>query len=488
MSEWQCVICGYIYDPAKGDPENGIEAGTSFNGLPDDWVCPLCGAEKDQFEEVTGEDDDHTEVGAEEGNPSSALNEGQRFIIVGMGVAGMTAARTLRHQRPTASITVIGAEPHLYYYRPNLIQYLAGQLPQDDLVIYDEKWYRDNSIDVRKGTEVTAINTSDGSVETAAGSAIPYDQLLLATGANSFVPPIDGAEKAGVLTLRNMADADEIGARAEPGSSAVVIGGGLLGLETAAALAHRGVKAVVLERGEHLLKRQLDSGAGEIIQGLLEERGLEIRTNASISRILGDASVNGVQLDDNAVIEANLVVIAAGVRCDIQLARAAGLEVDAGILVNAAMETSVSGIYASGDAAQLRGSRPIGIVPFAIDQAKVAAANMAESGSSTYLPSPPSNTLKVVGVDLTSIGEATASGAGYREVVEADHNAGRYKKLVIKSETRADTSRGTLAGAIWLGEKVDVEGLEKSLGESVKDENEARGLLRKLSISGGAQE
>jgi len=213
---------------------------------------------------------------------------------------------------------------------------------------------------------------------------------------------------------------------------------------------------------------------------LLEDRGLDIRTNARISRILGDASVKGVQLDDNAVIEANLVVIAAGVRCDIQLARAAGLE--------AAMETSVSGIYASGDAAQLRGSRPIGIVPFAIDQAKVAAANMAESGSSTYLPSPPSNTLKVVGVDLTSIGEATASGAGYREVVEADHNAGRYKKLVIKSETRADTSRGTLAGAIWLGEKVDVEGLEKSLGESVKDENEARGLLRKLSISGGAQE
>jgi len=148
----------------------------------------------------------------------------------------------------------------------------------------------------------------------------------------------------------------------------------------------------------------------------------------------------------------------------------------------------VPGIYAAGDAAQLRGSRPIGIVPFAIGQARVAAANMVEPGSSTYKPSPPSNTLKVVGVDLTSIGEATASGAGYREVVEADPNAGGYKKLVIKSETRADTSLGTLVGAIWLGEKVDVEGLEKSLGGSVKDEDEARGLLGRLSISGGAQE
>jgi len=279
-----------------------------------------------------------------------------------------------------------------------------------------------------------------------------YDRLLLATGARPFVPPFDGIDKQGVFTLRSLDDALAIKRRAQDTSTAAVIGGGLLGLETARALSTAGLDVTVIEFSPHLLPRQLDAEGAQLLQALLEAQGLHILTGVATEAILGQERATGVRLKGGRVVESEVVLISTGIRSRVELAHAAGLEVNRGVVVDEQLRTSAAGVYAAGDVAEFEG-RVYGIIPAATEQAQVAAANMVTDGSATYRGTIPANTLKIVGVDLTSLGEATAAGDECVILRKVDATAGVYRRLTLRA--------GKIVGAIMLGDKRDVRPLRQ---------------------------
>jgi nitrite reductase (NADH) large subunit len=351
----------------------------------------------------------------------------QRYVIVGNGVAGVTAAQSIVRADPAAEVHIFGAEPYPYYQRPRLWEFLAGEIEH----------------------------------------RIHYDRLLLATGAQPFVPLFAGADKDGVFTLRTLDDARAIKAYAGDESarsggfsrfrSAVVIGGGLLGLETARALLSLGLDVSVLECAPHLLPRQLDAEGAQVLQARLEAMGLHFLTNAVTETILGNEAVRSVRLKDGRVVEGELVLISTGIRPRIELAQEAGLEVNRGLIVDEQLRTSAADVYAAGDVAEFEGV-VYGIIPAAVEQAQVAAANMIADGSATYSGTVPATTLKIVGIDLTCLGNATATSVEFPLSVvtvlrQVDPTAGVYRRLALRD--------GKIVGAILLGDTQNVRPLKR---------------------------
>ncbi|MGQ9594494.1 MAG: NAD(P)/FAD-dependent oxidoreductase [Anaerolineae bacterium] len=383
----------------------------------------------------------------------------QRYVIVGNGVAGVTAARTLAAADSGADIQLISAEPYPYYSRPRLWEYLAGTIGLEDLYFYPPEWYERRGIRVHLGQRVVRLDLAGRKVLLADGTAVPYDRLLLATGARSFVPPIAGAEKEGVFTLRTIADAQAMRAWAEAGARrAIAIGGGLLGLETARALRLLGLEVTVVEMFPYLLPRQLDPQGAAVLATLIREMGLSIVTGATTEAILGQDRATGIRLKDGREIPGELILISAGVRSEVTLAKEAGLAVNRGTVVDAYLRTSAEGVYAAGDAAEFQGV-VYGIIPAAVEQARVAGAHMAGQQVEPYQGTVPSNTLKIVGLDLTSVGVVSPEGEGYQELRWQDEGGRRYKKFVLRD--------GRLVGAILLGDKADAAALSQLIAHGV---------------------
>ena len=403
----------------------------------------------------------------------------KRYVIVGNGVAGVTAAQSIVRADPAAEVHIFGAEPHPYYQRPRLWEFIAGQIEQDALYFRPREWYAARGIQVHLGAQVTALDTAEhrltlrpcpwssgpgteGSGQALAdGSNMHYDRLLLATGARSFVPPFDGADKKGVFTLRSLDDALAIRGYASPSSlsraggkrgGAAVIGGGLLGLETARALLSLGLEVSVIEFMPRLLPRQLDEEGAQVLQSRLEAMGLRILTGAATEAILGHERATGVRLKDRRVVDGKVVLISTGIRSRVELAREAGLEVNRGLVVDERLRTSAAGVYAAGDVAEFKGVVH-GIIPAAIEQAQVAAANMVAADSATYSGTVPATTLKIAGIDLTCLGEATATGDEFVILREVDPASGVYRRLTLRD--------GKIIGAILLGDTRDVRALKK---------------------------
>jgi len=366
-----------------------------------------------------------------------------RYVIVGNGAAGVLAAETLLKEDPAARIEVYGEEAHLAYRRPQLPEYLAGGVEVERMLIHPAAWYEEKGVVVHRGTHVEALDPAAGTIRLADGRTVAYDRLLLATGSSAFIPPIAGADMPGVFSLRTLDDARHIREYAQGRRQAVVIGGGLLGLEAARGLRALGLEVTVLEVYGWLLPRQLDRPGAEVLSGLIEALGIHILTGAAAECIAADDGVSGLRLQDGRDLPAELVLISAGVRPRAELAREAGLAVNKGVVVDAHLRTSAEGIYAAGDVAEFEG-RCYGILPAVWDQAPIAAANMA-GREALYRGTTPSTTLKVVGVDLTSIGEVNPEGEGFGELRRAEPAAGRYTKLVLRD--------GRLVGAILLGER-----------------------------------
>ncbi|MGQ9478008.1 MAG: NAD(P)/FAD-dependent oxidoreductase [Candidatus Bipolaricaulia bacterium] len=370
-----------------------------------------------------------------------------RVVIVGNGVAGITAARTIRESRPEAQIEVYTAEDCHYYPRPQLIELLAGQIAVEQAFLYDERWYRERNIEVHLASPVEGLDPNRGELKLRSGEKVGYDCLLLATGARPALPEeLPGIDQEGVFTLRILADALRLRERAAVAAAKkkemIVLGGGLLGLEAASALASSiGVRPLVLERRGWPLSRQLDRQGGELLMRLLRGKGVEVVTEAECASILEGA--RGVALVDGRLIEGDFVLVAAGIEPNCALAGEAGLKVNKGIIVDEHLRTSAPGVYAAGDAAEFQG-KVYGIIPAAIDQAKVAALNIIGK-EATYRGTIPSNTLKVSGLDLFSAGEVDPKGDGYEELRLLDTDRGVYKKLVFRG--------GRLVGAILLGTK-----------------------------------
>jgi nitrite reductase (NADH) large subunit len=375
-----------------------------------------------------------------------------RHVIVGNGVAGVTAAQAIARADPDAEVHVFGEEPYPYYRRPLLWEFIAGKIEQDALYFRPAEWYAERGIYLHLGVEVTALDyavhrlvlrPSSGQA-LADGSQVEYDRLLLATGARPYVPPCRGTDKDGVFTLRTLDDALAIKAYAETVGTAAVIGGGLLGLETARALRSAGLEVTVIEFEPHLLPRQLDTEGAKVLQSILEAQGLHVVTGARTEAVLGGACADCVLLGDDRVMPGDLVLFSTGVRSETSLARGAGLAVNRGIVVDSQLRTSAEDVFAAGDVAEFEG-RVYGIIPPAIEQARIAAANMVAPGSATYSGTLPATTLKVAGAELTSLGEAVVEAGEHDQLRHVDLAAGRYRKFVLRE--------GRVVGAILLNEQ-----------------------------------
>ncbi len=391
------------------------------------------------------------------------------LVIVGGGVAGMTAAQRLRALDPAASVTVFDADPHPYYLRPGLIEVVAGLKHLSDITPHSREWYEEQGISYRTATQVTRVDVPSRLVQLDSGDTVAYDRLLLSTGADAFCPPVPGAERYGVFTLRSAENAERILGATEKSRTAVIVGGGWLGLEMARALAVRGLEASVVEREEWLLPGQLDREGAGVLSALLHEQGIHVYT-AVAEVTLPEKGLLRVVKDSRAVtIRAELVVVAAGIRCRTDLALRAGTEARRGVVVDDWLATSISGIYAAGDVAEWRG-HVYGIIPAARDQALAAAANMVEHGSLRYRGSTPLNTLKVAGVDLAIIGDAQPRGGRGQELRHIDPANGVYRKLVLDGHTR-------LLGAVLLGDRDGVRPLQALARSGASLGDRVQGLL-----------
>ncbi|MFI5612381.1 FAD-dependent oxidoreductase [Amycolatopsis sp. NPDC051903] len=366
----------------------------------------------------------------------------RHVVVAGYGMAGARLADEIRRRDPDAErvrLTIVGAEPHPAYNRVLLSSVLAGGLTAATVRLHDEDWAARTDVDLRLGESVVAIDREHRTVETT-GGVLGYDALVLATGAEPWLPPVEGLEPGpGVLTFRTLDDCTRILDAAQPGAPVAVLGGGLLGLEAARGLAGRGANVTVVHPHGHVMERQLDAGAGRVLARRLAELGVSFRFDATAARHLpGD----GLKLDDGSFVPADLVVVAAGVRPETALAEAAGLAVDRGVLVDDLLRTSDGRIHALGDCAR-HDHAPAGLVQPAWEQAAVLADLLTGVDTAArYRGTRVVTRLKARGVDLTALGE-THDGADADVLTIDDPSGGRYGKLVVRDNR--------VTGAILLG-------------------------------------
>jgi nitrite reductase (NADH) large subunit len=366
-----------------------------------------------------------------------------RTVVVGSGLAGTLAAKTLRELDGDVEIEVFGEETHPYYPRPNLCEFLAGRLPYEKLFAFPEGWAERQRIGLHLGVKVSKIRADEKAVEIGDGRVVPYDALLLASGARASLPPLRGGERKGVFVLRTLDDALAILDHLQGRSKAAVIGGGLLGLEIARALRARGAEVGVVEFLDRLLPRQLDAAGAGILKGQIEKLGISVRLGTVTEEVLGDGEVRGLRFEGGDEVEAGTVIVAAGVKPDLDLALDAGLKTGRGVVTDDRLRTSRPEIFAAGDVAEHR-ERVYGIIPASFEQARAAAHNMLDLDL-PYQGTVPSNTLKVVGLYVTSAGLAVPEGEGFEVLTRQAPEAGIYKKIVLR--------QGRLVGAIWMGTK-----------------------------------
>lgn len=383
-----------------------------------------------------------------------------RVIVVGNGLAGTMASKTLRELDPDAEIDIYAQEKYLYYPRPNLIEFMAGNIPPNKLFAFSKEWYVSKKISVHLNSPVIKLHPEAKKVEVEGGKKEMYDTLLLATGAKSFIPPIAGAEKRGVFALRTLDDALAILEWIKDSPQVVIIGGGLLGLEIARAIHSRGAEVQVVEFFDCLLPRQLDPQGASVLQSQIEDLGIKVRVGVSTEEIQGKVEVQGLRIKGGEDLKADAAIVAAGVRPDIGLAAEAGLRTDKGMIVNDHLQTSSPGVYAAGDIVQHR-NVIYGIIPASFNQARIAAFNISGQ-KREYTGTIPSTTLKVVGLDLTSIGIVNPEEGTCEEFRKEIREKGIYKKIVVQN--------GRLIGAIWMGTKNKVNDINRLILQQVNIE------------------
>ena len=370
----------------------------------------------------------------------------QKLVLIGNGMAGVrTLEELLKLAEDKFDITVFGAEPYGNYNRILLSPVLAGEKRFDDIVINDDAWYAGHGITLHKGKKIVAVDRKHRIVRAEDGTEAAYDRLLLATGSQPFILPVPGKELEGVIGFRDIHDVDRMLAAAQNHKHAVVIGGGLLGLEAANGLLKRGMRVTVVHVLDSLMERQLDKPAAALLKRSLEGTGLNFMMEAQTEALLGSERVTGIRFKNGTEIAADLVVMAVGIRPNIELAKASGIHCERGIVVNDTMQTFDPRVYAVGECVQHRGAL-FGLVAPLFEQAKVCANHLAEFGIGRYQGSVTSTKLKVTGIDLFSAGDYLG-GEGYDELVFQDPARGVYKKLVVKDNR--------VKGAVMYGDTVD---------------------------------
>jgi nitrite reductase (NADH) large subunit len=390
-----------------------------------------------------------------------------KVAIIGNGLAGTMAAKTIRELDSQAEILVLAEETYHYYPRPNLIEYIAGRLPYERIFAFPEGWHTRQRIDIRLGARVVKIDSSSREIELENGGRESYDKLLIANGASAFVPPIKGADQRGVFTLRTLDDAHAILEYLKNHQRVVVIGGGLLGLEIARAVRLRGADVEVLEFFDRLLPRQLDVQGASLLRSQVEDQGIRVRLGVATDEILGRGEMSGIKLKGGSEVAADMAVIAAGVRPNLVLPQEAGLAADRGLVVDDRLKTNDPHIFAAGDSIQHRG-KLYGIIPASFEQGRTVAYNILGEDK-VYEGTVPANTLKVAGLHVTSVGLANPEGEGFEEVRKFNKEEGIYKKVVLQDEN--------LVGAVWMGTKKGASEIARAVTARTKISHRIKDLL-----------
>lgn len=419
----KCLVCGEIFDSSME-------------------VCPVCGVGKENFVPVDEEPVDYSN------------NTDNYYVIVGNGTAGFNAAKAIRERDKTGSIVLISNEPYSTYNRPMLTKSMMAELDAVQIAVEEEQWYKAQNIYQVLGKEVVKLDTDKKEVELNDGARLKYTKLIYAAGSECFIPPIDGADQEGVVAIRRLNDAKKVGALLDGVKNAVVIGGGVLGLEAAWELKRAKCDVTVLELAPMLMGRQLDTAAGDVLKSISEGQGIHIHTGVSITAIEGDGKVSAVRLADGRVFEAQLVIVSAGVRANTALAVNAGILADRGIVVNEKMETNIENIYACGDCAQFEGIN-YAIWPEASEQGRIAGANAA-GDSAAYENVPAALNFHGMNTSLFAAGDnGKNEKLVYKTVEFKDMGRKQYEKLYFLNNR--------LCGVILIGDVSKMARLSQAL-------------------------
>jgi len=445
---WRCTVCAYVHEGPSA---------------PDS--CPVCGVGPELFEAM-GSPAQATSPASVVPPVTTPADDAWRIVIVGAGVAGCQAAASAREQAPLARITLVSGEPGLPYRRIDLTRLLADQVRDEDMVMHEESFFTQQRIERLVGL-ARVIDLEGHTLRLTDGRSLAYDRLILANGAHAFTPPILGAQRDGVTVLRSLDQARRILQRCRQGGHVVVIGGGLLGLETAVGLASRGSRVAVVEGQPWLLPRQLTQPAARLLEARLRRLGVDVYCGASVSGILGDEQVYAVALEGAAEIPAEQVIISTGIRANAELASRSGLEVGRGVQVDARMVSSDPKVLAAGDVAECEG-HSFGLWPIAQEQGRVAGIT-ATGGEAAFVAPPAATMLKVLDVPVASFGEVHADGPDV-EIYE-DQGPERYVRLAARD--------GRLVGACLFGDLALAGAVRRAIqsGQTIAD---LAGFVREL--------
>ncbi|POO51090.1 nitrite reductase large subunit NirB [Agrobacterium rosae] len=370
----------------------------------------------------------------------------EKLVIIGNGMAPGRMLEELFEKAPGRyQVTIFNAEPRVNYDRIMLSPVLSGEKSYEDIIIHGDGWYIQHGITLYKGHRIVNIDRAAKTVTSDHGVTESYDKLVIATGSVPFIIPVPGKDLPGVITYRDLDDVDAMLLAAQSRAKAVVIGGGLLGLEAAAGLAMRGMDVTVLHVMPTLMERQLDPAAGYLLQKAMEDRGIKVITKANTKQIVGTDKVEGIELDNGTIIPATLVVMAVGIRPNAGLAKDAGLAVNRGIVVDAGMQTSDGDILSVGECAEVDGM-VYGLVAPLYEMARVAASHLAGDTTPAFVHADTPTKLKVTGINLFSIGDF-ADGDDREEIVLRDATAGVYKRVILKDNR--------IIGTVLYGETSD---------------------------------
>ncbi|MDX7935709.1 nitrite reductase small subunit NirD [Acinetobacter baumannii] len=371
-----------------------------------------------------------------------------RLVLIGNGLAGMRCLEDLLDMAPDRyEVTVIGEEPWGNYNRIMLSPVLSGEKTIEDIMLHPPKWYDHKGIKFIAGDKAVKIDRPRKVVYTEKGQTVDYDRLILATGSAPFIPPVQGVDLKGVLTFRDIYDVNTMIEYCGSKTNAVVIGGGLLGLEAAYGLKQRGMNVTVLHLMDRIMERQLDGRASQLLRHSIEQKGIQIITEANTEALIGDENghVKQIRLKDGTVLDADLVVFAVGIRPNIALAQSAGLRCNRGVLVNDTMQTFDPSIYAVGECIEHRG-QTFGLVEPLWGQAFICATHLAEHGSLTFKAPTVPTQLKVSGVDVFSAGNFEPKD-DYEDIILNDEKRQIYKRIIIQNDR--------VIGAVLFGDTED---------------------------------
>lgn len=400
IKKWRCIVCGEI-----------------FEGIFPPKVCPACGVGQEMFEIVEAE-------------PVSSVikNTNQKIVIIGSGAAGISAAENARRNDNTAVIEIYSEEESMPYYRPVISDYLSSTIDSLNFYLKSEEWYTENNILLTLNKKAVSIDKNMKIINFSDDSSVRYDKLIIANGSRSNIPPILGSDMSGVFTLRNKKDADAIKEQAQFSKNVVVVGGGVLGLETACELYKLGLNVSVVEREARIFPRQLDEEGSHILETIIGDTTIALYKNHFTKKINGVDRVESVELDSGKILNADMVIISAGIKCNKELALTSSLKTNMGVLVNEYMETSEKDIFACGDIAEFDGIVQ-GLWATALEQGKIAGANAA-GNNLIYNYSIQPVTFHSINTEIFSIGDNGADpDKSYQTSTYTDIKNRVYKKL-----------------------------------------------------------